>query len=416
VRGLSALVFPVVLGMGLAGLARAAAEEPRGGEGPTAAEIWLLPGAALCPIPLTKNCRRLEKIESVPVLERRPGWVRVRQRGQGVWVRRSDTARADGGPPLGEAPARLGPLPAQRADPQRLARARSLLGGAARELALGPYGLLTDVDDPPFLARLATLASDLDPAYATRFGVVPLGAPAETIVLFAQESSYRRFQAQETALGELPAAGYAGFGLVASYREPGSDTALEATLAHELTHLVTRRAIGPALPLWLAEGLAEDLGQARRDAEGRIELGTVGGEVTRAGRKMTYSGALAALDLLAAAYHEGRVPPLRQLVELDFEAFAAADSTAIHYAETLFFLRFLLDGAGGYAAGFRDFLAAVAHGAPATPQELEQHLGRPLAELDLPLRAWVVLKAAAEVPGFLAHAGAPSAGRARPEG
>ena len=45
---------------------------------------------------------------------------------------------------------------------------------------------------------------------------------------------------------------------------------------HELTHLLSRNALGEGLPAWLDEGMAEDLAWCRTDADGSAPAGHAG--------------------------------------------------------------------------------------------------------------------------------------------
>jgi hypothetical protein len=233
-----------------------------------------------------------------------------------------------------------------------LARARSRLSGAETAGRLGPYALYTDVERSARLDRLDRIASEVEGAYRGRYGRRPLGEPAEAVVLFAREKDYRAFQNESARLSGLAASGHSGHGLVALYDggRPGEE--LASTLVHELAHLLNRRAVGPILPSWLDEGIADDLAQSRIDARGRIEPGTLGGVTVRASRRVEMYGARAALEQLARGVEAGRLRPLPELLSLEWERFVGRGSD-LHYAQSSFFVRYLLDGEGGaLAPGF----------------------------------------------------------------
>jgi hypothetical protein len=163
-----------------------------------------------------------------------------------------------------------------------------------------------------------------------------------------------------------------------------------ATLVHELVHLLNRRSLGPALPPWLDEGLAVDLGLSEIDAAGGLVPGRLGGAVVEDASRIELAGAPAALHKLRGAYERGALPPLASLLELDWEGFVAGERIELHYAAAWFFFRYLLDPVSGLEAGTRAFFASVAAGGPADAEVLRARLGRSWPELEAGLRAWVV--------------------------
>jgi hypothetical protein len=305
------------------------------------------------------------------------------------------------GPPIDRGVEPVLPLPARRADPARLARAEALLGTSARATTIGPYGFLGDLDPPP---RWALLADALDGAFAARTGLAPLGEPAETAVAVADPSAYRELVRLEPRLAGLDAGGHAAAGMAVVRVDPGAPESTEATLVHELAHFVIRRAIGPALPPWLDEGLAEDLAWTPFMAgEARFRLGALAGSARRAGMRVELAGAWAGLERLAAAHAAGRLPPLARLVELDWEGFVPGDDASLRYAEAHFFVRFLLDGGDpALAAGFRTFLAGVAAGGSAERAALEAALGDDVESLEPAFRAWLAARKATVVDPVVA--------------
>jgi hypothetical protein len=298
------------------------------------------------------------------------------------------------------------PLPARRADAERLARVATLLGPEARASSIGPYGFLGDLEPP---ARWSSVAGALDAAFAERTGLAPLGEPAETVVAVAAPATYRELARLEPRLAGLDAGGHAAAGLAVVLAEPEAPEAAEATLIHELAHCVIRRAVGPALPPWLDEGLAEDLAWTPFDPRSaRFRLGELAGSVRREGPRVEIAGAWAALERLVAAHAGGRLPPVARLVELDWEGFVAGDDAALRYAEAFLFVRFLLDGGEPALAGaFRTFLARVAAGGATDRAALEAALGADLEALEPAFRAWVALRKATAVDAAVAALARP---------
>jgi hypothetical protein len=288
---------------------------------------------------------------------------------------------------LGIAPTR--PVPARSPDEQRLAQARRLLGdGAAGRL--GPYLLWTDVRDAERLAFLDRVAARFEESHRGRYGRAPVGSPAEAVVLFAEEADYRTFQEQEEGLARRDARGHSSRGIVALWDGGRPRIDLAATLVHELAHLVNRRALGPLLPSWLDEGIADDLAQSELDEEGRIRPGTLSGVRVKAGRSYRVFGAQAMLLALAQEIEQDRLPPLPRLLDLSWDEFLGSEG-GLHYIHAAFWIRYLLDGEGGaHAPAFHAFLDAVAAGGPATGEALRERLGRPWEELEKGFHAWVL--------------------------
>jgi hypothetical protein len=363
----------------------AAAEAIRG----TGEFVWLEPGMALLAAPAegAAEVYRAPLIANVEVLERRGRWVRVEFRRRSGWV---EMRRAAGSPPLGSAPEPPRPLAASPPDPTRLATALGLLGVARPAGELGPYPVYTDVGDPDLLAFLDRVAAAVDGVYRRRYGRPPVGEAAEAVVLFARAADYRAFQASEPRLAGLAASGHSGFGLVALPAAGGREE-LAGTLVHELTHLLNRRALGPALPPWLDEGMAGDLGGCRVSPQGGIEPAELGGEATRSARRVEFSGSRAQVRHLAEARDGGRLPPLAALFARPWEEFVAPPAAELDYGESATLVRYLLDGEGGrLAPGFRSFLAAVSAGEPASGAALAAHLGQPWARTEAGWRTWLL--------------------------
>lgn len=298
---------------------------------------------------------------------------------------------AGAAPPQGIKPTR--PVPARPPDPGRLARARRLLGADAVAGSLGPYVLYTDLRDAERLAWLGRVAGRFEEAYRARTGRMPIGVPAEVVVLFAEEVDYQSFQREERQLAPLASRGHSGYGIVALWGGGRSRLDLAATLVHELAHLVNRRSLGPLLPSWLDEGLADELAMCEIDEEGRILPGTLAGVRVKAGRFYRVFGARASLLALVQEIEQGRLPPLPRLHNLAWEEFMGSEG-GLHYIHAAFWIRYLWDGDGGaHAPAFRAFLGSVADGKPATGEALRAHLGHSWEELEGGFRAWVLRQA-----------------------
>ena len=295
-------------------------------------------------------------------------------------------------PPLGLAVEPPLPLPAMPPDPARLAAARGLLGATAAESLVAGYLVLTDIPDPPLMARVAALVGGIETLYAGRYGRVPVGRPREAIVLFVTEADYRRFQAVDPRLAGLAGStGLAGKGIVATYRGARSDDELLGTLAHELGHLLNRRALGPSLPSWLDEGIADDLGASRIDRQGNLLPGSWSRTLEARGPEIRISGGEAALRDLAELFGpDGSVPArldLGALLALDWEEFVAAESAELHYAAAAAFIRMLL-AAPARRDLFLGWLGNVAAGGSPAAEDLRRVLDRSWELLARDLALW----------------------------
>lgn len=352
-------------------------------------QVWLQAGTVLAREPRqgAPAVARLAVIANLPVLERRGKWARVTYREATGWVMAPPEV---GPPPLGNAPEPPRPVPALTPDPALLARGLSLLGARSPAGGLGPYPLYTDHADPGLLAFLDRVAAGVEEAYRRRYRRSPVGEAAEAVLLFSREDGYRAFQESDPRLTGLAAAGHAGHGLIALYAQDRPRWELAGTLVHEVTHLLNRRALGPALPPWLDEGMAGDLGSSSFGPGGAIAAATLGGETRRSGKRLDFHGPRASLRHLVEALDGGRFLPLPELFRLPWEAFVRPPASELHYAESAFLVRYLVEGEGGeLAPGFRSFLAAVSDGAPATGEALAEHLGRPWRRTEPGLHTWL---------------------------
>lgn len=313
-----------------------------------------------------------------PAPERRRPRIRVRP-------------RPDGTPPLGNDPEPARPLVSRPPTPERLEQARSLLRTPVHELRIGPYRLLTDV--PPsegVAARLEIPLLGIEDRYARRYGVEPVGRPREAVVLFANERDYRRYQKLDDELAGARAAGHSSAGIVALYAENRLPIEVVATFVHEIAHLLNRRAVGPALPPWLEEGLADDFALLSQGPWSRYRFFLSDSSVA-------LRGPLAGLSLLAEGVHTGTLRSLEELLAFDAGQFLRAEDGSLLYAHSAFLVHFLLrDETPERADRFRRFLREVAAGGRASGRELEEALGERLSLVDSELRLWLVERAELE--------------------
>lgn len=370
------------------------------------------------PHPRAPAVATVDAESELPLLERSGGWARVRYGARKGWVA-LDAGRG------GVAAAPRGP---GRADPVLLARAVTRLGGAgdgdpgaaAAPSSLGPWALHTDLDPErhrDLLRFLDRVAAQVPELYRDRYGAeaAPEDDPSasvgtEAVVLFAREEDYRAFARSDAALVGLDEGGFAGFGVAALYAEGRERGELAALLVHELAHLANARRLGPDTPPWLEEGLANDLAYARigrggaLDPEGlggaerirgesrRADAGTRTGEVLAL--EVTTGGARAALGRVVTALRRGRLLPLERLTALDWREMADPADRDLAYAESAFFVRFLLDPTfepeSGRREAFLGHLRSIAAGGPQPPQALLDALGEGWPDLEQAFHRWLV--------------------------
>ncbi len=365
----------------------AAEDDPLAGARP---RVWVVAGTPLRAEPWAGAGALLEidVIANLELLERRGPWHRVRYGEHAGWVRLE--READRAPVLGAAPEAPRPLPGRPPDPERLAYARSLFAAPETAGRLGAYALYTDAGEAAELETLAAMAADLERVYERRYGARPVCCAREVVLLYSRRESYLELQASDEKLAELATEGLSGYGLVATFLEGRSAAEVAATLVHELAHLLNRRALGPALPPWLDEGIADDLAYSRLSVDGRLLPGTLGGVEIREGNRIEWRGGRAAAESMRRAIAERDLPPLETLLGLDWKGFVGGPRSQLHYAQSAFLVRYALDpGRPRLGGGFRAFLAHVAAGGPATPEALYEKMELDPAALDAGWREWL---------------------------
>ncbi len=352
--------------------------------------VWGLKGMELKRQPTTaaETVLTLPANVRLPKLDQQGSWYQVYRQGFTGWVL-LENYDEQAEVPFGNAPLAPGPLQPRDADPEQLASARELLGPTGRELPMGPYTLYTDVLDETLISYLAGLAEQLDGVYAARYGRQPLATPRAALVLYRGEGGYRLLKRRSGKLAGLHAAGHASGGMAATFVGRRSAAQVGITVVHELVHLVNRRALGPALPPWLDEGLADGLALSRVNSAGALQPEQLGGEILENAERRTFTEGMSSLWLVEQRRRDGRLPRLSTLLRLDWDSFVG-DEIALHYASSALWLRFLLDGEGGRrAAALRRFLDAVAAGGPASADRLRQAIAEPWPTLEVSYRRWV---------------------------
>ncbi len=283
------------------------------------------------------------------------------------------------------------PLAANPIAPESLSSATRLMSDGTREIDCGPYRLFTDVVKSTTIALCSDLVEDLERVYRTRYGLSPVSPPAETILLFATSEDYLDFRDEEEISFEAHIAHtFPSRGYVALYEADRSALELISSLVHELTHLLNHRSVGPALPAWLAEGLADDLAESSIDSEGKLSPGLLGGESRQLGDLTLNSGGTGSLLRLQTLDQLGKLPGLQELIQLESKEFYQPERAQLHYALSSFWIRYLLrDPEDELAKGFRSYLDDISKGTQITEALLAEHLGDDLENLEAGFRQWL---------------------------
>jgi len=360
---------------------------------------WFVTGTTVheSPDPTSKILFTLDNPAPFALRERREEWARIQPAGREGWIQ-VNASTVHSSPPQGSAPIPVTAIGGRAPDEQRLTRALDVLGADYRHLRLGPYDLFTDLPEgTPLLPYLDRAAHRHEEGYGKRYGLPLQGQPEAAVVLFTKASDYRSFQADEERLSGLRASGHAGYGIVALFAEGSSQEELLGTLLHELSHLANRRAVGPALPPWLDEGLAEDFAGLTVGPDGSVREGTWRGQRSSSVGSLRWTGTIVDLKRIEDRRAQGTLMSLPELLNLPWEAFVRVREPRLRYAHSALWIRFLLRPEGELATPFREFLRAVATGEQPTPESLRSHLDRDWESLERDFRAWIQEEASTRV-------------------
>ena len=353
--------------------------------------VWVNEGTPIYSEPAASAAEtaRTSGIANLRILERRGDWFQVLYQGEAGWVFVEGYQESDE-PPLGNAPLPPGPLEAQLPDAGRLALVHELMPGVERG-RIGPYDAYARQLDSELRAFLEALAASIERVYVERYGVVPVGDAGGAIVLFDRREDFAVYQGSELPLHGIQAAGVTGGGVVAIDLDGRRREETAATMIHEIAHLLNRRALGPALPPWLEEGLADDLAHSEVAVDGTLETRRLGGLSLQRPDGWEWRGALASAVALRRALDDGRLTPLERLVSLDWNEFVGPGESQDNYAQASFWIRHLL-AEPSTVGDFRGFLAGVAGGGSAEGEELRRRLGADWTLLDERYRRWIRIR------------------------
>ncbi len=280
-------------------------------------------------------------------------------------------------------------LRARVPDAARIATVRNAMRPLGRDTVLGPWRLLTDVASG-LLTGLDAVSRRIADAYEARYGLATAPGPDQAVVIFSSDVRYRAF-AEADGGPMLGTRGHAGGGLAvfAMGRNPVETRVL---LVHELTHLLSRNALGERIPVWLDEGIAEDLAWCRVDAEGRLQPDTLDSwDQTRGGAGtlvIERSGPRAALEAWLESARAGRVPPLAAMLAPGSRLFSEPGARRDATTASAMLVRWCL-AEPSRAAAFRGFLRAVSLGGAGDAQALGAALGLSGSEVQREFFEWL---------------------------
>lgn len=355
--------------------------------------LWVQPGSAIRAQPdaESQTLHVTRALANLPVLQATERWAQVARPVSGGppiigWVEAVASPVSD--PDVTPDP--VLPLAATPIGPGRLALAMQLMEEPSRRADCKPYALVSDAPSLDWLGDCRQLVANLEETYRSRYGIEPVSPAVETILVFADAAAYEVFRDIEGVRFEAHVAhAFPSRGYVAILQDERTRVELVSSLIHELTHLLNRRALGPALPGWLSEGLADDLAESAV-LGGSISPGRLGGESRNAGGMVLHSGGKASLMRLQTLDQLGTLPSFAELVRMDEDRFYAPDEAQLHYALSSFWVRYLLDQPeANRARGFRRFLAAVAAGRSIDVDLLSGHLDEDFASLERGFRLWL---------------------------
>ncbi len=282
------------------------------------------------------------------------------------------------------------PTPAvPAADPARIAKARNAMQPLGRETRLGPWRVVTDAATGE-LAGLDAVASNLAATYAARYGLQAAPGSGEAVALYSSDARYRRF-AEADGSPLFAARGHAGAGL-AAFALGRTPLDGRVVAVHELTHLLSRQALGASIPAWLDEGLSEDLAWCAVDGAGRLQPDTIDVlESPKPGVQppaAEWSGPRVAVDAWIQSVRAGRILPIPYLLSPGSRFFSDPGTRRDAWTTSAMLVRWCL-AEPDRASRFRGFLRSVAKGRPGDADALAAALGMEAPELQRAFLDWV---------------------------
>lgn len=352
--------------------------------------VWIPAGEAIRERPESNATivHRQQKTAGIPFRERRGDWFHVRTPVYEGWVYLQGYDEVSN-PPLGSGQRAPLPLPSRPPAPSRLEAGLDSFSSSPRELKWDQYLVYTDLADGPLLLACRQAAQRIEAGYRRRYDLQIEGPAREVVLLFSRRQDYESFQEQDARVAGLPVTGHSGSGLVAMHADDQSPGEVVSTLVHELAHLLNRRALGPALPPWLEEGIADDLGLSLRDEQGNVRFDTFNGWRRQRSDATELGGGEAALEMTRGQARNGKLVSLQRLLSLDWNEFVRSTDRQRHYAQAFLFVRYLM-AASGRRDGFIAYLHSIAEGEDVGAEGLRRRLGLSWSDLQREYVAWLL--------------------------
>jgi hypothetical protein len=269
----------------------------------------------------------------------------------------------------------------------RIELARKHLGPSQSQARLADLFLLTDVSSPRLLKRLDRLAFQVPALYARHTGLEP-DSEDGLVVLFSREEDYRAFES-DLAIGPLELAGHATPGLVALFVGDRERQVVETVFIHELVHLLNFQVFGSRLPLWLEEGLAEEMALSRVGTRGELTFPPLEPRSLTTGNRIVLHGPLANLPDLVDAWDREQLAPLKSVLELDLEGLQRSPDRRLIYSVFAFWVHYLATEKEKEPGALQQLLAAARGGGPTDPESVATGLGSSWDELETDFRVWL---------------------------
>ncbi len=368
----------LVLWLALPGSLLAQAPPPQPGNETSIVYAWLAPGTPLYALDAAsiEPVATVDSLAFLPVFKRDENWAELMYLGE-----RLRTATPFLTHTMYSGTRAKTPVP-----PAEAALAGKFFPGI-KPRQIGPFLLVTDHPEGELLMLLESAAFKVEEAYTKRYGLMVGHRAGETFLVFSTDEAYKAFTASKPGLAIFDASTMSGQSTAALVVGERSSWEVLSSFLHTATHLLNRRLFSQPLAPWLEEGLAEDLDCFWAEDPFAPAPGMMGarwnqGPVPVVGCytpmiRVTQGGAPP--ELLA--------PEL--LPKLDRRAYVEAASFAKNQLSSAWLVSYLLEGENGaLAPGFREFLAEVAQGNPATGERLLAKLGKSWSEIEAGYRAF----------------------------
>ncbi|MEE2776010.1 MAG: hypothetical protein VYE73_04525 [Acidobacteriota bacterium] len=325
----------------------------------------------------------------VPVWTTRLGWAQILVGDSVGWVEIEPTGELEVRPFPPE-PAQA-PPPVPYPDPELVAAARQQLSPQATHTRAGGLELHIDADDRKLVATFVTIAQQMATVYRNRYGIGSDHDLTGVVFAFVDAAAFDAARTQILSTEARSLAGVASGGVAIVHIDRLRSPQVPRTFLHELAHLWNHHLFGGEVPVWLEEGIAEDLALSTMTSDGKINTERVAKQVHRDGPLTIVPATTAIIATLTRQAQRDELTSSAELLEMDQASFMSSDRRLSHYVQSGLLVRFLLEERD-FAATFRTFLAQVAAGGNASGSHLLDALGKidAISSLDRRFRDWVL--------------------------